>query len=501
MYRYRTTPLDPTAGFFTALSVMASNVGMTLVRVPLPWTLGRLWRLRAVGVLQATGRVPRAFFVYHGDLVGAWMTPEDPVLSPGSVVQMALTLQPRYLETGPVPAVDSILQVCRDLARQVGSGPWEELLYRLIRDLTVRSAPLAWTPLKTLTLPEGLPVVAVPSLLWRLAQEAGGALEKVAQAVSPAFPDAARPQVLAELQQDARLPLTVRSALAVEAKTPTDAGTRFLSFFWIPGPASSPTAPAQAPPPPAAETPVRLEEHVQRWEELRAYAHQSRRWTHYRVLGLTPDATPDQIRDRYRRLAAVFHPDRWPQADELQRSVVTLLFSRIQAAYKVLSDEVERKKYDRSLQAEGPAYEVVETRTGRIDPKTLKDFYVRGVRAFLKGDMPEAVRWLESVVAATSDWAVELILALAESYVPERRHTAAQRLERLTQAHSEAAEVWWVYACVLYQWKFQARARQALEEVKRRNPALLKQWGPPEKPAWTRQKAFLRFLQKVAEAW
>jgi len=480
---------------------MEPNVKPTTVRVPLPWALGRLWRLRAVGVLQATGPVPRAFFVHHGDLAGAWMTPEDPVLSPGSVVQMALSIQPRYLETDPVPAAGPILQVCRDLARQVGPGPWEELLYRLVRDVTVRSAPLTWTPLRALNLPEGLPVVAVPALLWRLAQEAGGVLEKAAPAVAPPFPAAAHPHVLAELQADARCPLTVRTALAAEAKTPTPAGTRFLSFFWIPGPAASPTAPAPAPPPPTTETPVRLEEYVQRWEELRAFAHQSRRWTHYRVLGLTPDATPDQIRDRYRRLAAVFHPDRWPQADELQRSVVTHLFSRIQTAYQVLSDEAERRKYDRSLQAEGPAYEVVETRTGRIDPKTLKDFYVRGVRAFLQGAVPEAVRWLESVAAATSDWAVELILALAESYVPDRRHTAAQRLERLVQAHPEAAEVWWVYACALYHWGFQARARQALEEVKRRNPALLKQWGPPEKPDWAARKAFLRFLQKVADAW
>ncbi|MDW7983211.1 MAG: DnaJ domain-containing protein [Acidobacteriota bacterium] len=467
----------------------------------MPWALGRLWRLWAVGVLQTTGRLPRAFFVYHGDLAGAWMTPEDPVLSPGSVIQMALTLQPRYLETGPVAAAGPILQVCRDLAQKVGSGPWAEILYRLVRDVTVQPTPLTWTPLKALHLPEGLPFVAAPSLLWRLAQEVGGALEKAAQVVSSPLPDAARSQLRMELEKDARLPPTVRSALADEAKTPTDAGTRFLSFFWIPGPVASPAVPVRAPSPPAVETPVRLEEYVHRWEELRAYAHQSRRWTHYQVLGLTPDATLDQIRDRYRRLAAVFHPDRWPQADELQRSVVTRLFGRIQTAHQVLSDEAKRRQYDRSLQTEGPAYEVVQTRTGRIDPKTLKDFYVRGVRAFLKGDMPEAVRWLESVATATSEWIVELILALAESYVPERRHTAAQRLEHLTQAHPEAAEVWWVYACVLYRWNFQARAHQALEEVKRRNPALLKQWGPPEKPDWATRKAFLRFLQKVAEAW
>jgi curved DNA-binding protein CbpA len=195
----------------------------------------------------------------------------------------------------------------------------------------------------------------------------------------------------------------------------------------------------------------------------------------------------------------VFHPDRWPQADELQRSVVTQLFSRIQTAYQVLSDEAERKEYDRSLRAEGPAYEFVEVRAGRIDSKTLKAFYVHGVRAFLKGDMPEAARWLESVRAATSDWPVELILALAESYVPERRRMAAQRLERLVQAHPEAAEVWWVYACALYHWGFRTRARQALQEVKRRNPNLLKQWGDPQNPDWARQKAFLQFLQEIAD--
>jgi DnaJ-domain-containing protein 1 len=472
---------------------MASKVGTTAVRVPLPWALGRLWRLRAVGVLQAASPTPRAFWIHSGDLVGVWLTPEDPVLSPGSIVQMALTLQPRYHEADLMAATDSILQICRDLARRVGQEPWAELLYRLVQTTTVQTASLTWTPSKAWTLPEDPPVVAVPPLLWRLAREAGETLDPAV------LPDPARAQLLAELQNDVRLPPAVRQALAAEAKAPTAVGTRFLSFFWIPGPASSSASTPTRTPPPAAETPIRLEEYVHRWEELRAFAHQSRRWTHYRVLGLTPEATPEQIRDRYLRLAAVFHPDRWPQADELQRSVVTQLFSRIQTAYRVLSDAAERKEYDRSLRAEGPAYELVEVRAGRIDSKTLKAFYVQGVRAFLKGDMPEAARWLESVRAATSDWPVELILALAESYVPERRHTAAQRLERLVQAHPEAAEVWWVYACALYHWGFQARARQALQEVKRRNPNLLKQWGDPQNPDWARRKAFLRFLQKVAD--
>ncbi len=63
---------------------------------------------------------------------------------------------------------------------------------------------------------------------------------------------------------------------------------------------------------------------------------------HYEVLGVRRDATPDEIKSAFRKLAAQFHPDRHqgdPGAHER--------FKEINLAYQVLSNADRRTMYDR----------------------------------------------------------------------------------------------------------------------------------------------------------
>jgi curved DNA-binding protein len=62
---------------------------------------------------------------------------------------------------------------------------------------------------------------------------------------------------------------------------------------------------------------------------------------YYDILGVSRDASPDEIRRAYRTLARRYHPDvnKDPDADER--------FKEIGEAYEVLSDEEKRKRYDR----------------------------------------------------------------------------------------------------------------------------------------------------------
>src|SRR5271168_1138263 len=64
--------------------------------------------------------------------------------------------------------------------------------------------------------------------------------------------------------------------------------------------------------------------------------------TPYEVLGVKPDASADEIRKVYRKLAKQFHPDLNPGKPEAEAR-----FKSIAAAYDLLSDPDKRARYDR----------------------------------------------------------------------------------------------------------------------------------------------------------
>lgn len=65
--------------------------------------------------------------------------------------------------------------------------------------------------------------------------------------------------------------------------------------------------------------------------------------TLYEVLGVSPDATAEEIRKAYRRLAREWHPDNNSSLDATRR------MAEINAAYEALSDPEKREAYDAQL--------------------------------------------------------------------------------------------------------------------------------------------------------
>jgi molecular chaperone DnaJ len=61
---------------------------------------------------------------------------------------------------------------------------------------------------------------------------------------------------------------------------------------------------------------------------------------HYEVLGVDRNATPDEIKKAYRRLARELHPDVNPSPEASER------FKQVTHAYDVLSDTNQREQYD-----------------------------------------------------------------------------------------------------------------------------------------------------------
>jgi DnaJ-class molecular chaperone len=106
--------------------------------------------------------------------------------------------------------------------------------------------------------------------------------------------------------------------------------------------------------------------------------------TPYEVLGVKPDASPDDIRKNYRKLAKELHPDLNPGKPEAEAR-----FKTVTAAYDLLSDADKRARYDRGeideSGAERPQYSYRPhaegahgwkyTPEGEMDPADLEDLF------------------------------------------------------------------------------------------------------------------------------
>ncbi|MCM1258335.1 MAG: DnaJ domain-containing protein [Roseburia sp.] len=73
---------------------------------------------------------------------------------------------------------------------------------------------------------------------------------------------------------------------------------------------------------------------------------------YYNILGIDRQASKDQIKKAYRKLAKQYHPDVVKDDEEKQKRMY-----EIQEAYECLGDEERRKKYDESVLRKNPGGE------------------------------------------------------------------------------------------------------------------------------------------------
>jgi curved DNA-binding protein CbpA len=115
------------------------------------------------------------------------------------------------------------------------------------------------------------------------------------------------------------------------------------------------------------------------------------RATYYDVLNVTRNATQPEIKQAFRRLAKKYHPDTNPP----EGSQAARKLQEVMAAYRVLSNERERARYDVLMQAV-PA---LEEEVRRSESLTLREHAVQILNDLLSGHGRRALGTYDELTA------------------------------------------------------------------------------------------------------
>jgi len=159
----------------------------------------------------------------------------------------------------------------------------------------------------------------------------------------------------------------------------------------------------------------------------------------YEILEIDPSASREQIKRQYMQLAKVSHPD----ARNNRR--MDLDFSEIAAAYEILSNNVERKKYDRSLKAHEISDQISSWASARATPaakglsKALEDVAFPLLRRTTATTLAAA-----TAAAQSSNWqgAVQAAQRATAAVTQDELSTKAAELEqRAVQEYQERTHI------------------------------------------------------------
>ncbi len=120
--------------------------------------------------------------------------------------------------------------------------------------------------------------------------------------------------------------------------------------------------------------------------------------TYYDELGLPRSASVEEIRESYRQLARLLHPDKLQQ--DRQRQIAECQMKRLNCVYQILSDPLRRAQYDETLGASPVAafLQGVEIPAERVFAK---------MKAFCR---PQHAVWIAAgvMIVAAALWAISL---------------------------------------------------------------------------------------------
>lgn len=163
---------------------------------------------------------------------------------------------------------------------------------------------------------------------------------------------------------------------------------------------------------------------------------------HYAVLGVKSDASDDDVRKSYYRLARLFHPDRFGKdLAGKERELVEDLFGRISDAFATLSSEERRQDYDQRLKSGAIAAEKEAEKP--VDKRDLaRTSFEKGKALVSMGDRSRALAFFEHAAETDPEsWDYRIALAkllMSESRLRKRAEGQLQAAIAIDQSKAEA---------------------------------------------------------------
>jgi DnaJ-class molecular chaperone len=172
----------------------------------------------------------------------------------------------------------------------------------------------------------------------------------------------------------------------------------------------------------------------------------------YQILGLARSATNAEVRQAYTKLAREQHPDRFSDATQKERAQE--VFKQLTAAFNALSNERERKEYDRSLE-----------RPSATTPEEMaREAYELGQELFGVGDYGEAAAQFRAAVhRAPNEARYQAALGKALAKSPQTSHEAVDAFERAVRLQPQSVALHVELAALLLRQGLRIRAKKVVE--------------------------------------
>lgn len=155
----------------------------------------------------------------------------------------------------------------------------------------------------------------------------------------------------------------------------------------------------------------------------------------YEALGVSKNASADEIKSAYRRLAKQYHPDANPNNKAAEEK-----FKEINAAYEILSDAQKKANFDRFGSAEGPSF------GGGAGGAGFGGFNFGGFSDIFEGIFDQGIDGLfgrrsgHSRVARGSDIVIDADISFEESCNGVTKNIIFNREERCPDCHGTGAK-------------------------------------------------------------